>query len=205
MPPRFISRQLSRPTGVVGRVIGFLMNRNNAQMNAFTVRRLELAPKDRVLEVGFGGGVNLPSLLANSAYVAGLDLSADVVDWAKAKYRGAVAAGRAEFRQGTAAALPFGAATFDKACTVNTIYFWPSLTAGFAEVHRVLAPSGRFVVGFLPKEWMDKMGHPADIFTSRSPNDVTEALAASGFVDVQIERPTPTTRWNAIVATRSPT
>src|SRR5262245_36326334 len=202
MPPRFISRQLSRPTGVVGRVIGVLMNRNNAQMNAFTVRQLELARSDRVLEVGFGGGVNLPSLLGSAGFVAGLDLSPDVVEWANAKYRAAVGAGRAEFRQGSVAAIPFGAATFHKACTVNTIYFWPSLAAGFDEIHRVLVPGGRCVVGYLPKEWMDPMGHPADIFTSRSPNDVTEALAASGFVDVRIERPQPTTRWNAVVATR---
>jgi arsenite methyltransferase len=202
MPPRFISRQLSRPTGWVGRVIGVLMNRNNAQMNAFSVRQLELVPSDRVLEVGFGGGVNLPSLLASAAFVAGLDLSADVVEWANAKYRAAVAGDRAEFRQGTVAAIPFGDKTFDKACTVNTIYFWPSLAAGFAELGRVLVPGGRLVVGFLPKEWMDPLGHPTDIFTSRNPNDVTEALTAAGFIDVRIERPQPTTRWSAIVAAR---
>ena len=39
----------------------------------------------------------------------------------------AVSAGRAEFRQGSVEALPFGAATFRKACTVNTVYFWTSL------------------------------------------------------------------------------
>ena len=73
MPPRFIARHLSQPTGVLGRIVGRLMNRNNAKMNAFAVKLLELTPDDRVLEVGFGGGVALPSLVATAAYVAGVD------------------------------------------------------------------------------------------------------------------------------------
>jgi hypothetical protein len=66
-------------------------------------------------------------------------------------------------------------------CTVNTIYFWRSLDAGFAEIRRVLAPGGCVVVGFLPKEWMDRLGHSMDIFTSRTADDVIAALTASGF------------------------
>lgn len=46
------------------------------------------------------------------------------------------------------------------------------------------------------------MGNPADIFTSRAPDDVIAALTTAGFRDVRVERPEPTTRWNVIVATR---
>ena len=98
--------------------------------------------------------------------------------------------------------LPFEASSFGKVCTVNTVYFWNSLDAGFAEMHRVLSPGGRVVVGFLPKERMDRMGMPKDIFTSRAPEDVIDALTKAGFSDVRIERPEPTTAWNVLVATR---
>ena len=40
MPPRFIARQLSCPTGLFGGVMGLLMNRHNAKMNRFAVRKL---------------------------------------------------------------------------------------------------------------------------------------------------------------------
>ena len=96
----------------------------------------------------------------------------------------------------------FEASSFGKVCTVNTVYFWSSLDAGFAEIHRVLSPGGRVVVGFLPKERMDRMGMPKDIFTSRAPEDVIAALTKAGFSDVRIERPEPTTPWNVLVATR---
>lgn len=202
MPPRFIARQLSHPTGFLGRIVGRLMNRHNARMNAFVVQELELTPADRVLEVGFGGGVALQELIPVAAFVAGVDRSPAMVQRANARFAEAVNAGRAEFRQGTVEALPFGPSMFGKACTVNTVYFWSSLSVGFAELHRVLAPGGRLVIGFLPKEWMDGMGFPADIFTSRTPEEVIEALASAGFRNVRVERPAPTTRWNVIIANR---
>jgi arsenite methyltransferase len=202
MAPRFIARQLSRPTGFFGRIMGRLMNRHNAKLNSYAVRQLELTPSDRVLEVGFGGGVSLPSLIASAAFVGGVDRSSDMVRRAKAIFSEAVSAGRADFREGSVEELPFEASSFERVCTVNTIYFWSSLDAGFAEIRRVLSPGGRVVVGFVPKERMDLMRMPADIFTSRAPEDVVAALRKAGFSDVRVERPEPTTPWNVIVATR---
>ncbi len=202
MPPRFIAQQLSRPTGILGRIVARLMNRSNAAMNASVVKQLELAQTDRVLEVGFGGGVALRSLLATAAYVAGVDPSPAMVMGANAAFAGAVSAGQAEFRLGGVEALPFGAATFGKAFTVNTVYFWASLRVGFGEIHRVLVPGGRLVVGFRPREWMDRRGYPSDIFTSRTPEEIVDALTAAGFHDVRIEPSEPTTHWNVIIASR---
>ena len=42
MLPRFIVRQLSQPTGILGRIVARMMNRANARMNAFVVKQLEL-------------------------------------------------------------------------------------------------------------------------------------------------------------------
>ena len=202
MAPRFVARQLTHPTGVFGRVIGLLMDRHNARMNAFAVEDLAPRPTDRVLEIGFGGGVALRPFVQSGAFVAGVDRSSTMVERAQAIYAKAVAAGRADFQQGTVEALPFEAASFGKALTVNTVYFWPSLDKGFAEIHRVLAAGGRLVVGFLPKERMDRMNMPTDIFTTRSPADLIAALTKAKFVDTRLKRPTPTTPWAVIVANR---
>lgn len=182
--------------------MGWLMNRTNAAVNVFAVQQLDLKPTDRVLEIGFGGGVTLPSLLKASAFVAGVDRSNDVVSRAKARFAKAVRAGRADFRVGTVEALPFEDDSFDKVCTVNTVYFWTSLQQGFAEVRRVLTSGGRVVVGFLPKERMDRMDMPTDIFTTRSAESVIAALGETGFTNVRSERPTVDTSWIVIVAIR---
>ena len=200
MPPRIVAQQLSHPTGLFGRLMGRLMNRHNARMNAFALELLELTPADRVLEIGFGGGATLSTLIERAGFVAGIDRSQVMAERAKAQYAGDMAAGRAEFREGTIEALPFEAASFDKVCTVNTIYFWRSLEVGFAEIHRVLTLGGRAVIGFLPKSHMDRMGMPRDIFTARATEDVVAALENEGFVNLRVERPQPKTPWNVIVA-----
>jgi SAM-dependent methyltransferase len=202
MPPRSVARQLSHPSGFFGRLIRFLMNRGNAKMNAFALRQLDLTPADRVLEIGFGGGATLPALLKDAAFVAGVDRSHDAVASALARHAKEVVERRATFVEGVVEAIPFPAASFDKVFTVNTVYFWRSLAAGFAEIHRVLAPQGRIVVGFVPKQRMDRMNFPADIFTSRATEDVIAALIANGFEQARAARPESATPWNVVVATR---
>jgi arsenite methyltransferase len=202
MPPRFIARQLSCPSGLPGRIVGRLMNRRNARMNAFAIKHLELQPADRVLEIGFGGGVTLPTLIAVAGSVTGVDRSRDAVNSANARFSTAVKAGRAQFRVGVVESLPFDSGYFTKVCTVNTVYFWKSLDQAFAEIFRVLAPRGRAVIGFLPKQSMDRLGMPSDIFTSRTLEEVRAALLGAGFRGVHAERPEAATPWNVMVAVR---
>jgi hypothetical protein len=87
--------------------------------------------------------------------------------------------------------------------TVNTVYFWSSLGAGFAEIARVLAPGGRAVIGFLPKEHMEKQSFPSDIFTPRREAEVIAALTQAGFRSPRIERPAPDTPWAIALATKA--
>ena len=198
MTPRFIARQLAHPRGLLGRLMMRLMNRHNARLNAFATQMLHAGPDDRVLEVGFGGGSMLPHLLDRVAFTAGLDRSIVAVRQARANFASSIESGRADFQQGSVESLPYEAGSFSRVVTVNTIYFWDSLDLGFREIRRVLAPGGEVAVGFLPREGMERMRNPADIFTMREPDEVIEALRRAGFEDVRAERPTPTTAWMVI-------
>ncbi len=186
----------------MGRVIRRLMNSHNAELNAFVLRLLDVQSADRVLEVGFGGGPNVPTLISSAASFTGLDRSVDSVRQVQKKFSKSVAEGRASFCTGDVRDIPFPSESFDKVCTVNTIYFWDSLEAGFSEIHRVLSPSGILVIGFMPKEFMDKVGLPTDIFTSRTPEEVGAALSSVGFSAIRTEQLSSKRRWAAILATR---
>jgi SAM-dependent methyltransferase len=202
MAPRFIALQLSHPAGWLGVVVTQLMNRGNARINAFALEKLAPSSHDRILEVGFGGGLLLPELIARAALVCGVDTSDQALAAARSRFAKEIVQGWADFRQGRIEALPYDDRSFNKALTVNTVYFWKSLSAGFAEIGRVLVPGGRAVIGFLPKAFMDKMNMPTDIFTARSPEEVMAAMREAGFSDVKAERPNPETKWNVVVATR---
>ena len=126
-----------------------------------------------------------------------------MVKAAERRFGAEVAEGRAEFRTGTVETLPFAEASFDKALTVNTIYFWTSLEVGLAEIARVLVQGGRLVVGFVPKARMERMNMPADIFTPRDPAELTAGLAGAGFGQIELHQPKPEAGWLLATAVRS--
>ena len=99
-------------------------------------------------------------------------------------------------------ALPFEPASFGKVCTINTIYFWSSLDAGFEEMGRVLSPGSRMVVGFYPREAMERMKNPPDIFSLRESEEVIAALTRTGFRDVRLAQTNPMTAWKVVTGTR---
>ena len=155
-------------------------------------------PHDATEEPGFGGGITLPSLMG-AAFVGGVDRSREMVRRAKASFSEAVSAGRADF-QGNVEGLPFEASS-------KSVHRQHGLLLELArrglrgDPSRAFARS-RVVVGFLPKDRMDRIGMPTDIFTSRAPDDVIAALTKAGFSNMRVTRPEPTTPWNVIVAIR---
>jgi ubiquinone/menaquinone biosynthesis C-methylase UbiE len=174
------------------------MNRGNARANAFAVDQLQLQPTDKVLEIGFGGGVNIQRLLDRSALVVGVDRSRDAVAAADRRFARARSAARANFQLGEVEALPLADDSFTKAITVHTVYFWASLDRGFREIYRCLQPEGLLVVGFVPKAEMDQMGMPSDLFSPREPDDLGSAATAAGFM-VEFRRPISPSPWMVLL------
>lgn len=172
-----ISRQLSRPEGRAGRVVAALMNRGNSDMNNRAIDLLGVGAGDRVLDLGFGGALTFPTLLDRGAIVVGVDRSQDMVDAAARRHGDAVTV-----LQGDIAALPLGDDEIDAILTVNTVYFWPDLPVAFGELHRVLKPGGRLVIGIRDGSVMEQV--TPGIFTIRTPGALEDALRAAGFGEV---------------------
>ncbi len=57
--PRFISKQLANPAGLIGRLVLNRLNKANHGMNEFLLSQLPIASTDHGLEIGFGGGGSL--------------------------------------------------------------------------------------------------------------------------------------------------
>ncbi len=99
--------------------------------------------------------------------MCGIDPSDDVIAAARRRFSVAVEKkGAAEFKVGSVESLPVPSGAFDKALSVNTVYFWTSLESGMAEIRRVLSPAGRVVIGFVPKARMDRMKMPRHFHTA---------------------------------------
>jgi SAM-dependent methyltransferase len=149
-----LDAQYRRPSGPIGLWVGRRMARQHRAENAWTVSLVDAQPADQILEVGFGPGVAVEMLarIITRGRIVGVDASAAMVASASRRNRAALRAGRVELRQGEAASLPFSDATFDKAYSIHSIYFWPNVMNGLCEIRRVLKPGGRLVITILPKE-----------------------------------------------------
>jgi SAM-dependent methyltransferase len=116
----------------------------------WAVARLDLAPTDRVLEVGCGHGV-LVSLIAarlTTGLVVGIDRSATMIAAATRRNRPAIEAGRVRLMAAALTEADLEGQPFDVVVSFNVRAFWTSPAPEWDVVDRVLAPGGRAVVAW---------------------------------------------------------
>jgi ubiquinone/menaquinone biosynthesis C-methylase UbiE len=168
-------RAFGRPTGILGKIGGLIMARSNRNCAAWVIGLLDVAPRDKVLEVGFGPGVGIELLTqaASGGYVFGIDPSREMLDQTRARNADAILSGHVDLQLGTAEALPFRAGSFDKAVAINTLQIWPDAVTGLREVHRVMKTGGRIAIGFTRHSGQKR-------------NGLIEKFAAAGFANVRI-------------------
>ena len=153
-------------------------------MNDRAIDLLDVQASSRVLDLGFGGGLALPSLLSRASTVTGVDRAEDMVQAAKKRHASAVAAGRLTLVAGDVGRLPLADGAVDRVLTVNTVYFWPELAPSLREIRRVLTPGGRVVIGIRDGSVMERVS--PDIFTIRPPTELADALTDAGFGAVEV-------------------
>jgi arsenite methyltransferase len=132
--------------------------------------------------------------VASQGWVAGVDFSKTMVSAASQRCADAIRAGRVDLRLGDATHLPFADATFDKAFSIHSIYFWGEPVTALKEIYRVLKPGGKFVLTVLPKERWNEGNPDAPVGTPEcrpySGEELRALLSGVGFAQTQIEADT---------------
>lgn len=188
MLAKLLATQLRQPSGVLAELAGLGMNRLNQQMTAFAVEKLEVQPRHAVLDIGFGGGLSLELLAqaASEGMVVGLELSEAMVCLARRRQSRRIAAGKLELAVGSVEQIPYPDEYFDRACTVNTVYFWPDPAAGLREIFRVLKPGGLLALCFRPRQEMESLAFTQYGFQLYAPEEVARLLEDSQYATVQL-------------------
>jgi ubiquinone/menaquinone biosynthesis C-methylase UbiE len=183
MRARYLAGQFARPRGLIGRrLIGPWLDRIAGPSNRLAYRLLEPRPGERLLEVGFGGGGLLASLLApGAAEVVGAEISDAMLARARLRFRREIAAGRLHLIRASVEALPIPTGSVDGAASVASLYFWPDPAAGLAELARVIRPGGRLVLVFEPAEELRKWPGHAFGFRLFEREEVEALVAKAGF------------------------
>src|ERR1700751_1479239 len=182
---------------------GEAMERHHLDITEKTIRRMELRPGERVLDLGCGSGWAtrlLARLVADGpegfGQVVGLDVSDEMIRHARATSKDF---DNIMFGWGSATQIPWEENFFDKMLSVESFYYYPDQERALAELFRVMAPKGRlFILINLYREnpyslqWVDKLKVPVHV---RSAAEYLELLRKHAFEHVeytQIPDDTPT-------------
>lgn len=108
-----------------------------------TINRLDIAPQERILDLGCGTGTLLQSLLplVRDAKLVGLDPSAEMLSVARQKLPDSV-----ELQRGNADSLPFSSESFDLVISTNAFHYFRNPSQAIQEAKRILKPHGRLVI-----------------------------------------------------------
>jgi SAM-dependent methyltransferase len=82
--------------------------------------------------------------------------------------------------------LPYDNDSFDKLCSINTLYFWKAPDTYFREMFRVIKKGGKIVIGFRDDKQMSSLKLCNDIFSIYSVDEVVSMLSNAGFSDPHI-------------------
>jgi SAM-dependent methyltransferase len=121
-----------------GQVDVDLLNEHFARY-AFAAR---LARGKRVLDAGCGAGYGSAELAKSAQFVAGIDISADAIEFAREQYR----LPNLAFGRASCASLPHADAAFDLVVAFEVVEHLENWPEFLTEVRRVLVPAGQFIV-----------------------------------------------------------
>src|SRR5271165_779596 len=180
------------------------MENHHLDITAKTIRRMNLRPGERVLDLGCGSGwaTRLLARLVGEGpdgfgQVVGLDVSDEMIREARAESKDF---DNVLYVWGSAQQIPWEENFFDKVLSVESFYYYADQDRALMELFRVMAPRGKlFILINLYKDnqyslqWVEKLKVPVHV---RSAEEYIELLKKHAFENVEACRipddtPTP--------------
>ncbi|MDW3215209.1 MAG: class I SAM-dependent methyltransferase [Ilumatobacteraceae bacterium] len=168
-------------SGVSGLLAAFRFLSGRDEAARLAIELAELAPGDRLVDIGCGPGTAVHAADELGAEVVGVDPASVMLRVARLRW---LRDGSTSWRVGTAESVPVADGWANAVWSLATVHHWVDLEAGIREVHRVLAPRGRFVAMERRIDDPDADGVASHGWTVEQAESFSEHLRRHGFVDL---------------------
>lgn len=180
----FFSKQARKPEGLFGRIVmRIVFDKGNAFLNNFVSDLMSVQTDDRIIEIGCGTGKLIYKMAQemDKGLIEGIDFSSAMVSVAKKRNKNSIAKGMVKILEGDFDNMPYEKEKYSKACSVNTLYFWPSPAHTAKKIADILKPDGQLILAFEDIEQLKQRKLNQDVFRLYSKDEVQELLINAGF------------------------
>jgi len=180
----FFSEQARKPNGLFGRmVMSIIFDRGNAFLNNFVNELMSVQIDDRIIEIGFGTGKLIYRMAQqiDKGFIEGVDFSKVMVSIARKRNKKNITNGKVKILEGNFDKMPFEKEGFTKACSINTLYFWPEPAHTAKKIAEILKPDGKLILAFEDIEQLKQRKLNQEVFLFYSKDEVQKLLINAGF------------------------
>jgi ubiquinone/menaquinone biosynthesis C-methylase UbiE len=180
----FFSNQARRPNGWFGRnIMRLVFDQGNAFLNDFAYELMSIQTDDRIIEIGFGTGKLIARMARkiDKGLIEGIDFSRAMVSIAQKRNKGNIAKGKVKIYEGDFNSVTYKKQWFSKACSVNTLYFWPSPVSTLKKIAGILKSGGKLILAFEDMEQLIKRKLDHDVFHIYSTDEIRDLFIHAGF------------------------
>ncbi|WP_102263178.1 SAM-dependent methyltransferase [Mesobacillus jeotgali] len=148
-----MAKQFEKPKGILGKLAGTIMYFENRKINKWSIQKLQVRKNDRILEIGFGPGYGIKTLMSNyrGLEVDGIDLSKKMKNEASKRNKEWIEQGRVHLSIGDVANFQ-PEHNYNKIISVNNYPLWDQPLTSLSHLFRLLKQGGRIVLTVQPRE-----------------------------------------------------
>jgi ubiquinone/menaquinone biosynthesis C-methylase UbiE len=182
-------------SGLAGVLIAAIMLVHGRARSRMIVDLASVTETDRVVDIGCGPGGAVRAATRRGAHSTGVDPAPVMLRLARAITRNDP---RARWLVGSAEDLPLADGSATVGWSLATVHHWKDVTAGLAEVRRVLTSGGRFVVTERQVQPGAK-GFASHGWTEEQAQSFATQCRTAGFDNVRVETRTIGRHTNWVV------
>ncbi|WP_064091269.1 class I SAM-dependent methyltransferase [Rossellomorea aquimaris] len=178
-----LQKQFKRPKGIVGWVIGKVMEFDNRKINNWSINQLSIQNNDQILEVGFGPGYCIRRISTKfpDTTIHGVDISETMKEAAAKKNHQAILKGQVSLYVHDISKFELDRVQYDKIFSVNNYPLWTDKKSALSHLYNMLKTGGTIVITVQPRGDEEKDSRAQEYGES-----IYYALHEAGFKDITL-------------------